>query len=575
MIAPVMIGAALLVAAPFLLEAPLPLHDLREIAGAQTPVAPPPPAVATVPAIDLWPVASLAIAALYLAGLGACAVKLIRARARLARIEAASVPTSALGEGVRLADKACTPFASARGAIVLPRALVEALGPGELAMIARHERAHIDRGDPRAYSALAWIDALFWPNPFVRQQTRRCRLAAEIACDAAVIASELENRAAYAGALVAAIRHATGKAVFAPGMFSSRSNGEHHVRLTRIMNDATAARSRFGRVSIAAAALLILPVAGLQLVACVSGPSADFVAALPSGPTDISARSVDVHRISVGRSGDKSEEVGVWNGNVQLRRGDVELDADSVEVHYAGADKAKEIDRVVATGSVVYITPQQSVRGDRALYTAGDNRIRVSGHVKVEAHGQSAAVSPSGVANGAHTFALMREPGDRAPPVASSGRLVYFLSESGRPDRIVPPIEGQIQSGYGERLDPQQTVEPARHDGVDFAAPAGTPVVAAASGFVTYVGERGGYGLVVEIDHGNGYETRSAHLSSAAVAKGDKVATGQAVGVVGSSGRVGPGEATAPLLHWEVWRRGVVQDPTPLLAALGVEAPKP
>src|SRR5262249_38779620 len=149
-----------------------------------------------------------------------------------------------------------------------------------------------------------------------RQQTRRCRLAAEIACDAAVIASEPESRTAYASALVAAIKRAAGEAAWAPGIFSTRDKGEHHMRLTRIMSGAPAPRSRLGRISVAAAALLILPVAGLQLVACASGPSADFVAAAPSGPTDISADTVDIRRLSVDGSGDKSEDVGLWNGNV-------------------------------------------------------------------------------------------------------------------------------------------------------------------------------------------------------------------------------------------------------------------
>ncbi len=96
------------------------------------------------------------------------------------------------------------------------------------------------------------------------------------------------------------------------------------------------------------------------------------------------------------------------------------------------------------------------------------------------------------------------------------------------------------------------------HRGVDFAAPTGTPVSAAGDGLVTFVGRRGGYGRLVELDHGGGYTTRYSHLSSygPGMRKGATVGRGQIIGYVGSSGL-----ATGPHLHYEIRVDGVPRDP--------------
>src|SRR5690606_25200025 len=129
-----------------------------------------------------------------------------------------------LGAGVRITGENLPPFASVCGAIVLPRALIERMRPRELALVVAHERAHLDRGDPGAFWALAWVDALFWLNPFVRRQTGRCRLAAELACDALVLADTPGRRGDYARALVAAVRHTAAGPCLAPSVLSTRSS---------------------------------------------------------------------------------------------------------------------------------------------------------------------------------------------------------------------------------------------------------------------------------------------------------------------------------------------------------------
>jgi murein DD-endopeptidase MepM/ murein hydrolase activator NlpD len=118
-----------------------------------------------------------------------------------------------------------------------------------------------------------------------------------------------------------------------------------------------------------------------------------------------------------------------------------------------------------------------------------------------------------------------------------------------------PVMQGWISSYFGYRADPF-TGRNAFHRGVDFAGPAGAQVVAVASGVVTYSKERFGYGKVVEINHGNGYVTRYGHNSRLLVAVGDTIQKGQAISLIGSTGR-----STGPHLHFEVLKQGRAVDP--------------
>ncbi len=118
-----------------------------------------------------------------------------------------------------------------------------------------------------------------------------------------------------------------------------------------------------------------------------------------------------------------------------------------------------------------------------------------------------------------------------------------------------PVMAGYISSYFGERMDPFNGEE-AFHKGLDFASEAGTDVLAVAQGVVTWAGPRDGYGILVEINHGNGYVTRYAHNSRVSVARGDTVERGQAIAVVGSTGR-----STGPHVHFEVMRDGRQIDP--------------
>lgn len=125
------------------------------------------------------------------------------------------------------------------------------------------------------------------------------------------------------------------------------------------------------------------------------------------------------------------------------------------------------------------------------------------------------------------------------------------------------PVVGNVEfsSGFGVRSDPFLG-RPAMHSGLDFRASTGDPVRATANGKVVTAGWSGGYGRLVEIDHGNGLSTRYGHLSEISVKVGQVIALGQVIGAVGSTGR-----STGPHLHYETRIDGDAVDPQKFLRA--------
>ena len=124
-----------------------------------------------------------------------------------------------------------------------------------------------------------------------------------------------------------------------------------------------------------------------------------------------------------------------------------------------------------------------------------------------------------------------------------------------------PVADGWYSSNFGVRIDPFSG-ESAFHEGIDFPAETGTPVLAAASGKVVYAGFHPQYGKMIEVDHGSGLVSRYAHASQVNVGEGDFVVRGQRIGAVGSTGR-----STGPHLHFEVRLFGVPQNPVRFLAS--------
>lgn len=122
-----------------------------------------------------------------------------------------------------------------------------------------------------------------------------------------------------------------------------------------------------------------------------------------------------------------------------------------------------------------------------------------------------------------------------------------------------PVSTGWLSSHFGLRTDPF-TGRSSLHRGVDIASPMGSAIRAIGDGVITYAGKKQGYGLMVEIKHGQGYSTRYAHASTVLVNLGDRIVRGQLVARVGTSGR-----STGPHLHLEVLRNRVQVDPDQFL----------
>ena len=125
-----------------------------------------------------------------------------------------------------------------------------------------------------------------------------------------------------------------------------------------------------------------------------------------------------------------------------------------------------------------------------------------------------------------------------------------------------PVRKGWISSRFGERNDPF-TGERAQHRGLDFAGTRGSEVLSVASGVVISAAKRPGYGSTVEIDHGNGYQTRYAHNHELQVKAGDHVTAGQVIALMGDTGR-----ASAPHVHFEVLRNGTRVNPSKFVGQL-------
>lgn len=119
------------------------------------------------------------------------------------------------------------------------------------------------------------------------------------------------------------------------------------------------------------------------------------------------------------------------------------------------------------------------------------------------------------------------------------------------------PVTGTVTSSFGPR---SLLLGETFHHGIDIAVPEGTPVRATGEGIVRFVGNTDGYGLRIEIEHGNGITTLYAHLSEATVVPGQRVQRGQ---VIGRSGNTGA--STGPHLHYEIRQNGKAIDPAPIL----------
>ncbi|MDE2365370.1 MAG: M23 family metallopeptidase [Betaproteobacteria bacterium] len=147
------------------------------------------------------------------------------------------------------------------------------------------------------------------------------------------------------------------------------------------------------------------------------------------------------------------------------------------------------------------------------------------------------------------------------------GALDSMLMQDRLKKKMLPsvmPVDAKwYSSGFGMRIDPFSG-RSAFHEGVDFMAAKGTPIVAAAGGVVVYSDYHPEYGNMVDVDHGNDFVSRYAHASRRLVKVGQVVVRGQKIAEVGSTGR-----STGPHLHFEVRHKGLPQNPSRFLKMPG------
>lgn len=137
-----------------------------------------------------------------------------------------------------------------------------------------------------------------------------------------------------------------------------------------------------------------------------------------------------------------------------------------------------------------------------------------------------------------------------------------YVRRRGMGASLTPPISGTptISSLFGPRVQPTAGAS-TNHQGIDYAVPIGTPVLAAGDGTVTFAGVQSGFGNTVMVDNGNGVTTLYGHLSSIGVSVGQPVSDGSQIALSGNTGTT-----SGPNLHFAVFDNGVAVDPTAQLA---------
>jgi len=266
MVTPVLIGAIWISVAPWVsasLPSPWPRLDESPVALPRLMVPIPAAVLRTGAGPEPW----LTGAMLAAWGIGACvrAVPMAVTLVRLGRLAARAETRLVGGVPVRIAAYPLPPLALGRATVLIPAGLMASMSSRDLALIIRHEQAHLGRKDPYFFALLSLLDAALWFNPFLHGQTQRCRLAAELACDAAASGKNPEEREAYARVLIQTLKHTAGTVrSHAPAAISNVKSGDYRMRLSEIMHAAPAVRKPKRRWIYGALAVALVPVAALQ-----------------------------------------------------------------------------------------------------------------------------------------------------------------------------------------------------------------------------------------------------------------------------------------------------------------------
>lgn len=212
--------------------------------------------------------------------------------------------------------------------------------------------------------------------------------------------------------------------------------------------------------------------------------------------------------------------------------------------------------QVASLGSLASeVSSLYGLKADPLLATEGS---RLSDQQVINSIDQLYALRTSAL-NGVTTIALVSGASSKNQTTADWLRLAQAPN--------LWPVQGIVTGSFGERIDPFNG-EGAFHSGVDISSSYGTPVIAPADGIVTAAEVMGGYGRLIELNHGRGISTRYGHLSGFAVLPGEHVRRGDVIGYVGLTGR-----STGPHLHYEVRINDTPVNPQKYLRVTLAQAP--
>ncbi len=212
-----------------------------------------------------------------------------------------------------------------------------------------------------------------------------------------------------------------------------------------------------------------------------------------------------------------------------------------------------------------FLDDAEDIAVQRAERARGVLKLTAVGHGRIEMNGEMGGPLVQFTAQTAGQFSSPEDAAfaERVAQVAARLEEARYYESIVEQLPLAQPVgvPSRLTSNYGLRVDPF-TKRPAWHNGIDMAAYYKAPITAAGPGSVTYAGRRSGYGNMVEVDHGYGFKSRYAHMTSISAKKGDTVVIGDTLGLMGSSGR-----STGPHLHYEVLFHGKPYDPADFLKA--------
>ncbi len=489
-----------------------------------------------------------------------------------------------------------SPFSTgaARPVICLPKDIEGDMRADGLDLIIGHECIHVARGDGWLRPAERCLADAMWFNPFAWAIRRELDLARELACDEKVVALS-SARTAYARTLRDVAGLSAGLPRSAPAASMSISGGGRVVamRMERTLNGATRRPGKTALVGAAMLAIAAAPAAIAQavLIDAVQPPEPPVAPPVPPVPPTARALARAPAPLLPPRAPDHvfTSADGLirisFAAKVVATSGD-QAQGYQVELLQTQRGTNDEICNTKLSGlsSLRVATDQLVTKGD--VIGSGSNNlsfaIACSDDVAADGRPIPAAapapppppLSSRGGAPSPNAFPTPAAPLTSTtsatpqvaptPPVATTPPIAptrpVAATPAAEPIRFAPgaPVingPARFTSGYGYRIDPF-TQSRLFHEGVDIAAPRGTPVHAPTAGVVTFAGAKGAYGRLVELQLADTSTMRLGHLDEIKVQAGDQVAGGDVVGTVGLDST-----STGAHLHLEVFVSGKSRDP--------------